>query len=367
MNNSKKLDRSFLWTVVTLVLFGFLVFYSASTGLAARNGTDFYGIIFTQFSVGLVGGILAMFLFSFINHDIIKKYGMLIFILSLIATFTVFVPGLGIEHGGSIRWIQIGGISFQPSEFLKVASIIFIASWFNFHKNKMKEPWFAVISVLATVLLIAIPLTLQRDFDVIILIALVLGSMYFVSKAPIKMVLILGSIILLISTILVFSVPHIKSRVLGYLNPESGAQTVNYQAQQSQIAIGSGGIFGKGFGQSTQKFGSLPEPTNDSIFAVLGEEFGLLGASFLILMYLLFAIFGYKISTNTKTTFGSLFTFGIITLILIQSFMNIASMVGIFPITGQPLVFVSHGGTSMLVTLAMIGIILNISKTTVKN
>jgi cell division protein FtsW len=204
---------------------------------------------------------------------------------------------------------------------------------------------------------------LQRDFDVIILISLVLGAMYFVSNTPIKMGLILVSIIGLIGLILFLSVPHINSRIIGYLNPESGGQTINYQVQQSQIAIGSGGIFGKGFGQSTQKFGNLPEPTNDSIFAVLGEEFGLFGISLLLAVYVLFAIYGYKISTNAQNTFGSLFTFGIITLILIQSLMNIASMVGIFPITGQPLVFVSHGGTSMLVTLAMMGIILNISRT----
>ena len=363
MPKLKSINKPFLWTVIILVLFGFTIFYSASTGLAARQGFDFYNIIFTQFSVGLVGGLLAMFGLSHLNYGIFKKYGLMIFILSLIGMFAVFVPGLGLEHGGSTRWIQLGGITFQPSEFLKVASIIFIASWFNFHKKKMNSPWFAISSVLITVVLVAIPLVMQRDFDVIILIALVLGAMFFVSKTPLKMVAILGSIIAVIGLILFLAVPHINSRVMGYLNPESEGQTINYQAQQSQIAIGSGGIFGKGFGQSTQKFGSLPEPTNDSIFAVLGEEFGLFGITILIALYLLLAIFGYKIATHSKDTFGSLFTFGIITLIIIQSLMNIASMVGIFPITGQPLVFVSHGGTAMFVTLAMMGIILNISRT----
>lgn len=362
MPKTKSINKPFLWIVVVLVLFGFTVFYSASTGLAARDGFAFYNIIINQLIVGVLGGFVALFLFSKIDSNLFKKYGMLIFIIALLATFAVFVPGLGITHGGSTRWIGIGGFSFQPSEFLKVASIIFLASWFNFHKKSLSKPYFGAISVAVTMGLVAIPLFLQRDFDVIFIIAIPLIAMFLISKAPIKTALILGVSVLLIGTILAFTVPHIKSRISGFFNPEEGGQTINYQSRQSQIAIGSGGLFGKGFGQSTQKFGSLPEPTNDSIFAVLAEEFGLIGTSLLIFLYFLFAVWGYKIAKEAKTIFGSLFTFGIITLVLVQSFINISSMVGFFPITGQPLVFVSHGGTSLLVTLAMMGIILNISR-----
>lgn len=362
MNNSKKSDRSFLWTVVTLVLFGFVVFYSASTGLAARNGLDFYNIILNQLLVGVFGGFVFMFLFSKIDNKYIKKLGLVIFIGAIILNLIIFIPGLGLEHGGSIRWIKFGNFTFQPSEFLKVSSIIFIAAWFNFNKKKLKKPFFGSISILSTILITAIPLVLQRDFDVILIIGIVLSLMYLISGAPIKNALILGLALLIIGGSLVFSVDHIRNRIMGYLNPETGGQTINYQSQQSKIAIGSGGIFGKGFGQSTQKFGNLPEPTNDSIFAVLGEELGLLGTMFLIVLFSLFAIFGYKIVSNTNDIFGALFTFGIVNLVLIQSFINISSMVGIIPITGQPLVFVSHGGTSLAVTLAMMGIILNISK-----
>jgi len=362
MTKVQKVDKYFLWTVVVIVLFGFTIFYSASTGLAAKNGADFNNIIINQLIIGVIGGFIAMFIFSKIDNNIIKKYGLFLFFLSIVGMFTVFIPNLGIEHGGSTRWIQIAGFSLQPSEFLKVASIIFIASWFNFHKKKLANPYFAAISIISTVLIISIPLILQRDFDVIFLVAIPLFAIYLVAKAPLKTGLLLAVLGLIVGAIIVLTVPHIQSRFLGFFNQSQNGQTINYQAQQSQIAIGSGGFFGKGFGQSTQKFGNLPEPTNDSIFAILGEEFGFLGSSLLILLYILFAVFGYKIASRSNTVFGSLFTFGIVTMILLQSFMNIASMVGIFPITGQPLVFVSHGGTSLLVTLAMVGIILNISR-----
>jgi cell division protein FtsW len=362
MTKAKKVNKAFLWIVSILVLFGFLVFYSASTGLAAREGLGFYGVVINQLIIGVLLGFFAMFICSKIPSNFWKKWGMMIFFGTLVLTFAVFVPGWGVAKGEATRWIGIGNFTFQPSELLKVGSIIFIASWFNFHKKKLGKGWFATNSLIVTIALVSIPLILQKDFDVIFLIAVTLIGMYLVSKAPLKQALILGLGILIVGGTLSLTVPHIKSRVFGFLNPNEGGQTINYQAQQSQIAIGSGGIFGKGFGQSTQKFGNLPEPTSDSIFAVLAEEFGLIGSTVLVILYFLFAVFGYKIACRSKTTFGSLFTFGIVTLILLQSFMNVASMVGLFPITGQPLVFVSHGGTSLLVTLAMVGVILNVSK-----
>lgn len=362
MHKLKSLDKPFLWTVIILVLFGFTVFYSATTGLVVQEGLGFYNAIINQFLLGVVLGGILMFSLSFINHNYFKKFAILIFIIVLILNFLPFVPGIGFENGGAIRWIRAGNYSFQPSELLKIASILFFAAWLNFNKKKIREGYFAIISLVSTIILISAPLLLQKDFDVIFIISAVLLLMYFVSRAPLKHGIILFLLISILGATLIFTVPYIKSRVLGFINPNENAQTINYQFQQSQIAIGSGGIIGKGFGQSTQKFGSLPEPTNDSIFAVLAEEFGLIGTTALIILYLFFLILGYKISTNATSIFGSLFVFGVVTLIFLQSFMNIASMIGFFPITGQPLVFVSHGGTSLFVTLSAIGIILNISR-----
>lgn len=360
--NKKVANKSFLIIILILVSFGFLIFYSASTGLAARGNLNFNSIILNQLIWGVLLGLVSMFIFSKINYNVIKKYAPIWLILSILLTLAVFIPGFSLEHGGSVRWLKIGGYTFQPSELLKITPIIFLAAWFNYKRKKLSHPYFAILSVISIIMACSIPLILQRDFDVIILITVPLVAMYLVSKAPLKFGLIFGGGALIILLISLFFVPHIKQRVMGYINPSESGQTINYQSQQSQIAIGSGGIFGKGFGKSTQKFGSLPEPTGDSIFAVLSEEFGILGAMFLIILYALFGIFGYKIAIKSKSLFGALFVTGIITLILFQSFLNIASMLGIAPITGQPLVFVSHGGTSLLITLAVMGIILNISK-----
>jgi cell division protein FtsW len=362
MSNIKKINKSFLLIILTLLSFGFLIFYSASTGLAAQGNLNFNSIILNQLFLGVFLGLISMFIFSKIDYNIIKKYAPIWLSLSIILTLMVFIPGLSLEHGGSVRWLKIGNYTFQPSELLKITPIIFLAAWFNHKKKKMSDPFFPILSTISIVLICSIPLILQRDFDVIILITVPLVAMLIVSKAPRKFSFLIGGIAIIILLATLFFVPHIKSRVMGYINPSENGQTINYQSQQSQIAIGSGGILGKGFGKSTQKFGSLPEPTNDSIFAVLAEEFGILGSMFLIILYSLFGIFGYKIATKSKSVFGALFVTGVITLILFQSFLNIASMLGLAPITGQPLVFVSHGGTSLLITLAVMGIILNISK-----
>jgi cell division protein FtsW len=362
MNKVLKVDKYFLWTIITLVVFGFLIFYSASTGLAIKGNLNFYSRIITQLSVGVLAGLFFMFIFSTIKIDFIKKYAFIWFALSFILCFLVFIPGLGYEHNGSRRWIDLGFFTFQPSELLKLASIIFVASWFNYNKKKIKESYFSIISISIIIFLISIALIFQKDFDTIFLISLTIIGIYFVAKAPVKHAFVLILIMFSMALSLIFYVPHIKARVFAMFDKTENGQTINYQIQQSQIAIGSGGINGKGFGKSTQKFGSLPEATSDSIFAVLSEELGFLGSSFLILLYFFFFIFGYKIAINAKTMFGSLFVFGIITLVISQSLMNISSMIGIIPITGQPLVFVSHGGTSMLITMIAMGIVLNISK-----
>lgn len=363
MYNKIKVEKYFLWTVIILTLFGFLIFYSASTGLAAKENLNFYSRIINQFTIGILGGLFLMFIFyKIINNDFIKKHAIILFLISFTLNLVVFIPGVGIEHGGSIRWIDFKFFTLQPSELLKITSIIFFASWINYHKEKIKKNFFSIISLCVLILLISIPLIFQRDFDTIFLITVPICAMYLVAKAPFKHFLLFLSLPIILGLILFFTVPHINSRIMGFLNQSEDGQTINYQTQQSQIAIGSGGIFGKGLGKSTQKFGALPEPTSDSVFAVLAEETGLIGATFILILYLLLIVFGYKIALNSKNIYGSLFTFGVMTLIATQSIMNIASMVGLFPITGQPLVFVSHGGTSLLVTLASMGMILNISK-----
>lgn len=358
----KTIDKPFLTIVMLLVLFGFFIFSSAALGLAAREGTGYTSTIINQFLIGIVGGVFAMYLFSKIDHNLLKKYSPIILIGAILLSFAVFIPGLGLEHGGARRWLVIAGISFQPTEILKIAVILFLAAWFNRHKKDLDRPFLGLSALVITIIVVSTPLILQPDFDGIILITIPAIAMFLTAKAPIKHVLLVGIVLAIIVSLIGIQFDHVRNRVLGYINPAENSLTTNYQIQQSLIAIGSGGTFGNGFGKSVQKFKYLPEPTGDSIFAVYAEEFGFIGTIFLILLYVAFAFRGYYIAARAKTMFAGLFVVGIITLIVFQSFANMASMLGLLPVLGLPLVFVSHGGTSLLVSLAMIGIILNISK-----
>jgi cell division protein FtsW len=186
--------------------------------------------------------------------------------------------------------------------------------------------------------------------------------MLFVSSVPFKY--IFGTIFVAIFSlgILVYFTPYLQERVNTFINPSQDSQGSSYQIQQSFIALGSGGVFGRGFGQSIQKFSYLPEPQGDSIFAVLGEELGFVGAVITIFLYLLFLLRGFRIANRAPDAFGGLLVYGIVILITAQSFMHIASVVGVFPLTGVPLVFMSQGGTALMVYMMAVGIVLNVSK-----
>jgi cell division protein FtsW len=357
-----KVDKPFLIIVLVLVLFGFFIFSSAALGLAARDGFNYFSTILNQFFVGIVGGLILMFVFSKVNHNLFKKYSPIILFIALLLSFAVFIPGLNIEHGGAKRWLSVAGFSFQPSELLKVSTVLFLAAWFNKHRSRLKSPFFGLISIAVIIGIASIPLLLQPDFDAIILVAIPAIAMYLVAKAPIKHALWMGIVLVVILGVIGTQFDHVRSRLTSFVDPSQNSLTSNYQIQQSLIAIGSGQITGTGFGKSVQKFKYLPEPTGDSIFAVYSEEFGFIGAIILILLYLAFAVRGFYIATHAKTMFGALFVTGIVTLFIFQSFANIASMLGLLPVLGLPLIFVSLGGTSLLVSLGMIGIILNISR-----
>ena len=221
---------------------------------------------------------------------------------------------------------------------------------------------FRVLPLLILVEIITVILLKQPDTKSIILIIITALCMLFVSGVPWKYILGLLGISLIGCIILVSFKPYLMERVKTFVNPSQNSSGSSYQLQQSLIAIGSGGVFGRGLGQSIQKFNYLPEPQGDSIFAVLGEELGFIGTSAIILIYLAFALRGYKIAYRAPDSFSKLLVIGIITMITAQSFMNIASIIGVFPLTGVPLVFISHGGTALLLSLGMMGIVLNISR-----
>ena len=356
------IDKIFFGIVITLIVIGVIMFTSASLGILAKNEAKFYSVIFAQFAFGLGGGLIALYIGFKIPYKFWREYSLLIFIASIIVTALVFVPSLGSLHGGARRWINIFGVSFQPVEFLKIGFIMYFAAWLSWVKNRIGDLRFSVLPLLILVSIITVVLLKQPDTKSIILIILTALCMLFVSGVPWKYILGIIGVSLLGCIILVALKPYLMERINTFVNPNQNSSGSSYQLQQSLIAIGSGGVFGRGLGQSIQKFNYLPEPQGDSIFAVLGEELGFMGTFILICLYVAFALRGYKIAYNAPDSFSKLLVIGIITMITAQSFMNIASIIGLFPLTGVPLVFISHGGTALLLSLGMIGIVLNISR-----
>lgn len=357
-----KTDKLFFISVAALVAAGFLVFLSASMGLWNREGIDPVNITIKQILIGLIGGIIICNATSRIDYKLWKKWSPLLFLASIILTLLVFIPGLGLDHGGARRWILLGPLSFQPSEFLKIAFIIYFAAILSKFRGSVRS-WsesllpFAILSGIVGVVLV-----FQPDIDTFAVVCFSGMAMLIVAGAKwqhIGLIILIG----LIGIGALFYVkPYIKDRILTFLDPSRDPQRSGYQIQQSLIAIGSGGITGRGFGQSIQKFGSLPEPIGDSIFSVAAEEFGFIGTTTLVFLYMFFFLRGLKIAGNAADSFGRLVTVGIVILIVSQSFLNISAMLGLFPLSGIPLLFVSHGGTALFVTLAEVGIIFNVSK-----
>lgn len=343
------------------------MFFSSSLGILARKESAFYSVIISQFALGLPIGLILFYLATKLNYKFWRKYSFYIFLGSILLTSAVFIPFLGIDHQGARRWIDIGPVSFQPVEFLKFGFIIYFAAWLSWAKNRAKDFRFGILPFIVMLGVIALVLFNQPDTKSFILILTTGVGMLFLSEVPFKYILVtilIGGIGL---ACMVMYMPYLQNRVKTFLDPSNDPRGSGYQIQQSMIAIGSGGLFGRGYGQSVQKFNYLPEPQGDSIFAIIGEELGFVGSSFVVLLYLLFAMRGMKIAKNSPDAFSRLLTGGIVIMITAQSFLNIASITGVFPLTGVPLVFMSHGGTALMIYMLAVGIVLNISKFQKKN
>lgn len=365
MGRPTKADRFFLILILGLVVAGFFIFISASLGLLGKSGASFALVAVKQGTI-LLAGIVAMLVVASIPYRFWQKHALAILIISVLVTLLVFIPGLGLASGGAKRWILIPlgswSFSFQPAEFLKIGFIIYLAAWLTNIKDKVKDFTAGFLPFLIWLALPAIVLLLQPNTSMFAVILAASTGMFLVAGGKIRHLLLLALIGTIIVAGLVLTRPYVKSRIMTFINSERDVVGSSYQINQALIAIGSGGLMGRGFGQSVQKFNFLPEPIGDSVFAVMAEEFGLIGAGGLIILFLLFALWGLKIAARSQDTFGRLLTLGIVILIVAQSFVNIGAMLGLIPLTGAPLIFVSHGGSALLFALIEAGIILNISR-----
>ncbi len=358
----KTVDKPFFISVLILMIAGFCIFCSASLGLLAQTNNTFKSVIINQIGFGLVLGSIAMYITSRINYRLWRKYALFVYGFSILLLIMLFVPHLGIKLKGARRWIGFGSFSFQPSEVYKVGFVIYFATWLSGIKSKVATFKYGTISFLAVSAISGALILSQPDtatFGVVFVAGL---AMYMIAGARWRDLLILLAIGVISISALAVARPYVMDRIHTFIDPTSDPTGSGYQIQQSMIAIGSGGLFGRGFGQSVQKFNFLPEPIGDSVFAVAGEEFGFIGGTALILLYVAFTLLGFKIATRTPDQFGRLLVVGIVILITTGSMINIASMLGIVPVSGIPLLFISHGGTALFITLAEVGIILNVSR-----
>lgn len=356
-------DKIFFLTTVLLCLFGLFILISASLSLILKDGADFNGVIRRQIILGVLFGFFLLNVTSRVSYKNWRKLALPIFIISIFLTALVFAPKIGFAYGGAKRWLSFGPIFFQPSEALKFGFVAFFALWLSNHKayigsfTKGLLPFFVILAVPAVLLY------LEPDLGTFGVLAFTGGFMYMLAGGKKRYLLFCLGLGLIFITGIYFLKPHARERILVFIHPTADTLGKGYQLQQSKIAIGSGGFFGRGFGLSLQKFDYLPQPIGDSIFAVFSEEFGFLGGFVLISLFLFFAYRGLKISALSQDAFGRLLGSGVVILIVMQAYINIASMVGVVPLTGLPLTFVSQGGTALAVALAEVGVVLNISKT----
>ncbi len=358
----RKIDRPFLITVIILVVAGFFIFTSASLGLLAHESVKFSSVAFSQLFFGIFLGGVALYATSKIKYTFWRKYAFYIFLFSAAVTLLVFIPSLGLESSGAKRWIDLGIVTFQPAEMLKIGFVIYFATWLTNVRDKIHTIGHGIIPFIILLSITGAILLSQPDTGTFIVILVTGLAMFIAAGARWRDIFSLGAIAVAGLTLLAYIQPYIKDRIITFINPASDALGSGWQIKQSLIAIGSGEIFGRGFGQSVQKFQYLPEPIGDSIFAVAAEEFGFIGSVIIITLFLFLAFRGLKIAGYAPNNFSRLLTVGIVILIVSQSFINIGAMLGVMPLTGLPLLFISHGGSALLFALAEVGIILNISK-----
>jgi len=362
-------DYILTWILLILLILGVLILYSVSAPISQeRFGSSFY-YLKRQVLLGFLPGIILGFFFFKISLTSLKKIIPFLFFINLVLLGAVFLPEIGVSIGGASRWISLGLISFQPSEFLKISFIIYLGAWLtkneNFQNKKRGEGWNEKIRIIAFLMiigLIVIFLILQPNFSTMVIIVAVAILMFFSGKTPfwataIIILLILGSFILLLHF-----APYRLARIKVFLNPEIDPLGIGYQLKQSLIAVGSGEIYGSGLGMSYQKLGFLPHPLADSIFAVFAEETGFVGSLILILLLLIFFWRGIEISKKSSGEFFKLVALGISSWITLQAFWHIGSLIGILPLSGIPLPFISYGASHLVCELSGAGILLNISK-----
>ena len=357
-------DWWLLATLMTLVMFGMVMVYSSSFGIAMNEGGTPYSYLIRQVAYTFIG-LIGMFVAMAVNYNRLRDHAgkAMLGILLLLAAL-VFVPGLGTELYGSKAWIYVGPISFQPSEIAKLVLVIYMASWLSGKGAQVRSFSYGIVQFAVVMMTVIGLIMLEPDLGTAILLATVGLAMFFVAGAHLvqfaTLIMVGGTMFLALA----LSASYRRDRLLVFLDPESDLRNLGWQLFQARLALGSGGLFGLGLGASRQKFSWLPLPHNDAIFAVIGEELGLAGCVFLLMLFGSLAIRGYRIAMRAPDAFGALVAVGITTWLIFQALFNIGGVVAAIPFTGITLPFISFGGSSLIMCMTAVGILLNISRQT---
>jgi len=353
-----KPDLQLLIIFLILLVGGLLVLGSASAVLSQQKIGNPYGFLKHQLIFGVLPGLLLGFIVYKVPYQKIQKLSLGLLVVVAIILTAVLIPGLQSRFGGAGRWISVGWLNFQPSELAKLGLLIYFSSYLA-KKNKPKQQLFVVLAVLG---LVSVLLILQPDLSTLIIIVSSCLAVYFLSGAKISYLLGVFGACITGLLVLIYSESYRLDRWRTFLNPAADKVSLGYQINQALLALGSGGFWGVGLGHSRQKFNYLPEPMGDSIFAVLGEELGFLGALVLLTLFVWLLVRAFQISQKANSDFGRLLSLGIGIWFFLQAFVNIAATCGLLPLAGLPLPFVSYGGSAMMVNLMAAGLLLNISK-----
>lgn len=358
-------DVWLLLTVVGLVLFGFMMVGSASSVLAERFRGDVYFFLKHQIFFGGVSGLVLFCLGYFVPYHNWRYVALPGLIVSLVLLVMVFIPGISLRYGGASRWIHAGVVTFQPTELTKLAFVIYLAALLERKGEDIRDFRKSVLPFAVITGIVVALIALQPDFGTLFTITATAMAMVFVAGFRLRHLALLASGGLAAFLVLITTASHSLSRVVTYLHPELDPLKTGYQVNQALLAAGTGGLWGLGLGRSRQKYQFLPEPAGDSIFAVISEELGLIRTLLVLGAFVWFGWRGFLIARQTPDMFGRLLAAGITSWILVQAFVNMASILAITPLTGIPLPFISYGGSALAILLLASGILLNVSKYTV--
>lgn len=357
-------DYVLLGSIGVLLLFGILMLSSASTVIAFQATGDSYYFVKHQLLYGVLPGLLFFLMAIRLPYAIWKRFAFWMLLISLGLLVIVLIPGVGKTVGGATRWIDIGIFAFQPSEIVKMTFLIYLSTWLAKKGTQgISDIEYGTIPFLSIIGVITILFLKQPDLGTLLVILAISFLIYFIAGAPWRHIITIVGVGILLLLVLVLSSPYRAERIKTFLG---GGDVLGqgYHVQQAKIAIGAGGFWGLGLGRSQQKFRYLPEVQGDSIFAIIAEELGFVFSAAVILAFVLIMIRGFKIARGSPDEFGKLLAAGITIWFVVQAMINLGAMVGLLPLTGITLPFISYGGSSLAISLFAVGLLLNISRYT---